>query len=90
MDILTLKETAERLGGIADNTKDYDEIVLTLGHVDRLTKDLPRGTPVAEFAGIKVFASPGVPDGYGVLRQKGKVVGFLNFIDGTCTMISSA
>jgi hypothetical protein len=88
MDVLTLMELAGKMGGVADSSKAYDEIGLTPKHVERLAADLPEGKSATEFAGIKVFASPFVPDGYGVLRQRGKVVGVLNFVDNTSLLIS--
>lgn len=85
---MTLTEIAEKLGGIAENSKSYDEIGLTPDHVESLTSSLPAGQTTAEFAGIKVFASPFVPDGYGVLRKAGKVIGVVDFVNKTSTLIS--
>jgi hypothetical protein len=86
MDILTIKEIAGTLGGIAEGSKSYNEIALAPGHVEQLSSSLPVAQPIAEFAGIKVVASSIVPDGYGVLKRNGKIVGVIDFVNGTATL----
>lgn len=84
MDILTFLELADQLGGAAAEAKRYDEIVLTLGHVGRL-QNIEKTE--ASFPGIKIVSSPLIPEGYGVLKNSGKVVGVINFMDGSALTI---
>ena len=77
MDILYAVEIADLLGGLAVRKNAYDEIVLTAEHMKRM-ESVPAGEG-GTYAGIKIMSSPVVPDGYGILRNEGKVVGVLDF-----------
>jgi hypothetical protein len=83
MDLLTLTELSNQLGGAAKEARGYDEIMLTPGHVERIKDTTSVESAVAKFPGLNIVSSPLVPDGYGVLRSGGKVIGVLNFKDGT-------
>lgn len=69
----------QAFGGVARNADEFDEILVTPAHRNRLSGLVitPGGLP--DFGGVKVTADENVTEGYGVLRQSGKVIGMIDF-----------
>lgn len=85
MDVLTAMELADKLGGISP-LPNYDEILVTIDHLNRVRATIQSGNAV-EFGGIKVVANNSIPNGYGVLRSAGKVVGVIDFVNHTSLLL---
>ena len=77
IDMLALLSLAEKLGGRADKSDGYDEVVIGFAHHARLSVQ-GKGSP-ANYCGCRVSADIAVPDGIGVFRHSGRVIGAIDF-----------
>ncbi len=72
-------ELLTSLGGVCDSIDGdgYDEIVVSQGHRSRLAGMVIRGG--VDFGGITMTGHDHIPEGIGVMRRAGQVVGIMDF-----------
>ncbi len=72
-------ELLTSLGGVCDSIDGdgYDEIVVSQGHRSRLAGMVIRNG--VDFGGITMTGHDYIPEGIGVMRRAGRVVGIMDF-----------
>lgn len=66
-------------GGVDTKADAYDEILVTHAHKARLMGRVITNAGLPPLGDAAITGSDGVPEGLGLLRRKGKVVGVIDF-----------